>query len=308
MHYNLFGIKNNRNEALNGEVLPYLNQGYSPFVWYGKILQWWFRTSKIYYFGRKKMREFLIVCVVVLIMAVGQAGAVLTGYVSNPQTNSVDWTNAVTVAGGNIDSINFNDISTGVLSLVSAGNYALNAYQALEGVTFAVQGNAPAIAYGAGPGDNSTYQLNPGEGLHPTSNYLSFPPYTEYSGSYTTSIIMNFDEAVSSVGFYTIGLNNSYNPGITRITIEAFTGVNATGISLGKFTSLDAHNFNPNNLYFMGLSSSVNEIKSFRISGSWQQAFGDNLGFDDFRFATIPEPATMSIFALGVLAMIRKKK
>lgn len=253
------------------------------------------------------MRKLLIVCAVVLIMAVGQAGAVLTGYVSNPQTNSVDWTNAVTAKGGSIDSINFNDISTGVLSLVSAGNYALNAYQASEGVTFAVKGNAPAITYGVGPGDSSTYQLNPGEGLHPTSNYLSFPPYTEYSGSYTTSIIMNFNEAVSSVGFYTIGLNNSFNPGITRITIEAFTGINATGTSLGTFTSLDAHNFNPNNLYFMGLSSSANEIMSFRISGSWQQAFGDNLGFDNFVFAEVPEPATMSILALGGLLLRRKK-
>lgn len=241
-------------------------------------------------------------------MAVGQAGAALTGYVSNPQTNSVNWTNAVTAAGGTIDNINFNGISTGALPLVSTGNYALNAYQASKGITFAVKGNAPAITYGVGPGDTGSYQLNPGEGAHPASNYLSFPPYPGYSGGYVTSITMNFAEAVSSVGFYTIGLNNSFTPGITRIIIAAFTGDNATGTSLGTFTSLDAHNFNPNNLYFMGLSSSVNEIKSFRISGSWQAAFGDNVGFDDFRFAQVPEPATMCLLGLGVLGLLKKRR
>ncbi|MFA6187596.1 MAG: PEP-CTERM sorting domain-containing protein [Phycisphaerae bacterium] len=253
------------------------------------------------------MKKLLTICAVVLMAAVGQAGAALTGYVSNPQTNSVDWTNAVTAAGGTITNLNFNDISTGVLTLVSTGNYALNAYQASEGVTFAVKGNAPAITYGVGPGDSGSYQLNPGEGLHPTSNYLSFPPYPGYSGGYVTSIIMNFTEAVSSVGFYTIGLNNSFTPGITRITIEAFTGINATGTSLGTFTSLDAHNFNPNNLYFMGLTSNINEIMSFRIGGSWQKAFGDKLGFDDFRFATVPEPATIALLSIGVLSMLRRK-
>ena len=109
------------------------------------------------------MKNIVTICAVVLMMAVGQAGATLTGYVSNPQTNSVNWTNAVTAAGGTIDNINFNDISTGSLPLFSTGNYALNAYQASKGITFAVKCNAPAITYGVGLGDPERYQFNPGE-------------------------------------------------------------------------------------------------------------------------------------------------
>lgn len=253
------------------------------------------------------MKKLNAIIAGVLMLIAIQADAALTGYVSSPQTNSADWNNAVTTGGGTITNLNFDNIPTGTLSLVSTGNYALNAYQASDGVTFAVKGNAPAIVYGMGPGDTGSYQLNPGEGAHPASNYLSFPPYTGYSGGYTTSIILNFAQPVSAVGFYTIGLNNSFTPGINQLTISAFTGEDATGTLLGSFTSLDAHNFNPNNLYFMGLAGSVDEIKSFRISGSWQRAFGDKIGFDDFKFATAPEPATICLFSLGALSLIKRK-
>lgn len=252
------------------------------------------------------MKQVVTICTAALIAIASQASAVLTPYVNNPHTNSPDWTNAVTAAGGTISTINFNDIATGALTFVSSGNYALNSYQASKGVTFAVKGNAPAITNGIGPADSGVYSQNTGEGKHPASNFLSFPA-AGLGSAYTTSITINFDNPVAAVGFFSIDLASWTSAEI--LTIEAFTGANATGTSLGTATSYNPAFFQQSYMYFMGVKNNANTIKSFQIRGNWQSFYvGDSVGFDDFKFAVVPEPATMSILCLGVLALIRRHK
>lgn len=253
------------------------------------------------------MIKLISICAVVLMMLVGQSGAAVTAYVNNPHTNSTDWANAVTAAGGTINNLSFDDIPTGNLALVSTGNYALNAYQASKGVTFAVKGNAPAITYGIGPADGGIYSQNTGEGKHPASNYMSFPaPGFFGGGPYTTSITVNFNDAVAAVGFFSIDLASWTSAEL--LTLEAFTDINATGTSLGTATSFNPAFFQQSYMYFMGLTTDTNVIKSFQIRGNWQsQYIGDSVGFDDFRFAIVPEPVTLGLLILGGLGFLRRQ-
>lgn len=253
------------------------------------------------------MRFFVTAGVTCLLMSVGQVGAVLTAYVDNPHTNSVDWANAVTAAGGRIVNLNFDDIPAGPLTLVSTGNYILNAYQESRGVSFSVKGNAPAITNGVGPADSGIYSQNTGEGTHAASNYMSFPAPDFFGGGpYTTSITVNFDSPVGAVGFFSIDLASWTSAEI--LTIEAFTGPDASGTSLGTATSFNPAFFQPRYMYFMGFTTDTNEIGSFQIRGNWQnQYIGDSVGFDDFRFALIPEPTMLVLLTLGGLSFLRRR-
>jgi hypothetical protein len=247
--------------------------------------------------------SFVALCII--LGTVKQTNAALISYVNNPHTNSGDWSSAVTAAGNTITTLNFNDIPTGALTFVSTGNYSLNAYQASKGVTFAVKGNAPAITNGVGPADSGTFSQNTGEGAHPASNYMSFP--IQFAAAYTTSITVNFDDPVSAVGFNSIDLASWTSAEL--LTIEAFSGVNATGTSLGAATSYNPALFQPSKLYFMGLASTGNDIKSFKISGNWQSFYvGDSVGFDDFKYARksedVPEPSTLVLLGCGVVGLL----
>jgi hypothetical protein len=255
-----------------------------------------------------------VVVAVSLVLAAGQAEGAVTGYVSSPQTNSADWANAVTTAGGAITDINFDYLTAPLsLTLVSAGNYALTNYEASLDATFAVQGNTPSIKYGTYPTDGGagTFMQNTGEGLHPASNYMAFPVPTLFSfpGVYTTSITLTFDDPVSAVGFNSIDLCNYANPTpVDPLTITAYDGPNGTGAVLGTAVSYNA-NFQVGYLYFMGLASDSNDIQSFKVTGGWQSKYvTDAVGFDNFKFARIPEPATLTFLGLGALGMLLKRR
>jgi hypothetical protein len=247
-------------------------------------------------------------CLAICMMAAGTASAAITAYVDSPQANSTNWTNAVTGAGGVITNLNFNDLSIGPLTSAGTDTWALNSYQASHGVTFAVKGRNVAIANGVGPADMGIYKQNAGEGTHPASNYMRFPSpgYTVVS----TSITLNFNNPVGAVGFNSIDLCSWSSCG-PSLTIEAFSGLNATGTSLGSATAFNPALFQPSKLYFMGLVSSSNDIGSFQIRGSWQNGYsGDNVGFDDFRVAAVPEPAewAMLIAGLFVVGFIARRR
>ena len=94
------------------------------------------------------------------------------------------------------------------------------------------------------------------------------------------------------------------------LTIEAFTGSNGTGTSLGSFSSVIA-NFQPNRLYFMGLVSTNNDIRSL-VFNDVNSETGDTTGIDDILFSQIPEPGSIVLLPIGLLAVFghgwRKRK
>jgi hypothetical protein len=233
--------------------------------------------------------------VIATIVAVSPANAAIIGFVSNPTTNSVNFTNAALGQGATIDSsINFNSLPTGILNP--------NAY---PGVTLTAVGGVDNVVFGAGPGDSNTSStpLSPGEGPHPASNYLRDP-----SNPSTLTISFN-NGPVNGVGLSIIDYFNPSNN--NPLTIEAFTGQNGTGTSLGSFASV-AFNFQTNNTYFMGLLSDTANIGSV-IFTDVSDSTGDTTGIDNILIAStstqqVPEPFTIIGTLIGGTAAFRMKK
>jgi hypothetical protein len=123
-----------------------------------------------------------------------------------------------------------------------------------------------------------------------------------FDGGNPSGLTISFNQPVLGGGLFII---DYFDPQASNpLTIEAFTGVNGTGTSLGLFSSV-AFNFQPNNLYFMGIVSTDNNIRSI-IFRDVNSSTGDTTGIDDIRFAVqanqpIPEPSTMTIWTLVVL-------
>jgi len=230
-------------------------------------------------------------CVVTLIIVVffGQrAEATLMFYVANPTSNSVDWTNSVTGLGGVVNSnVNFDAHPLGALQN--------NFYLGSDGVTIASNATG-GIVFGSGPGQSNTGTA-PGEGLHPASNYLRSAP--GISGVATTTTV-SFSSGVIGAGLFAV----DYFDSGSVMTLEAYDGVNGTGNLLGLANAV-AQNFQQDRLYFMGVSDTSNMIRSIVLSHDG--ALNDVIGLDDIRFA-VPEPATITLFGLGVMALIRRRR
>ncbi|HMC89932.1 MAG TPA: PEP-CTERM sorting domain-containing protein [Gemmataceae bacterium] len=238
----------------------------------------------------------------VFLVCLGNANAGLISFVSNPTTNSTDFAAYVISHGGTINTdVNFNTHPVGTLQP--------SFYQASDGVTLTPSGQPGAIdqvVFGSGPGDTNATSppVSPGEGLHPPSNYLqSLTPLFKGPESLTIS----FDKPVGAVGLFTIdyfGVPPFDNP----LQIEAFSGPDGTGASLGSFAGV-RFNFQLNRLYFMGVASDTgNDIGSFVFSRPTDTS-GDNIGLDDIRFArfgpaaVIPEPASLLLAGLGAVGL-----
>jgi hypothetical protein len=243
----------------------------------------------------------------ILIGASGQAATV--GYVNDPTTNSSDFTAGVSALGGTIDSnVDFDGHPVGALQN--------SFYTASDGVTFSTTGPINTVMSGAGPGQvnnsdnpNGTRPFSPGEGTHPASNFL-------FSDSALTSTLtLNFTLPVLGVGFFTIDLFSPpplpppSNPGLfNTMTIEAFTGSNGTGTSLGLFNNAQ-FNFQANHLYFMGLTSSNNDISSLVIRQVQLPGTGDQIGIDNILIArqgpqAVPEPSTIAMGWTSIFACL----
>lgn len=217
----------------------------------------------------------LVVGLSPLVGTTSAAPPVVTFFTNNPTTNSTDWGTSVTGLGG---AINTNvDFDAHPLGALQSNFYALS-----DGVTLTPSGDVNQVQFGAGPGQGNTVTppLSPGEGVHPTSNFL-------FDGGSPSSLTISFAQPVLGVGLFVI---DYYNPsGSNPLTIEAFTGANGTGTSLGSASSV-AFNFQRNNLYFMGVSSSGNDIGSI-VFTDVNSATGDTTGIDSIQFAPLVNQA-----------------
>lgn len=226
------------------------------------------------------------------------AQAQISDFTQNPTTNSVDFTTKITSLGGSVTTLDFESHPVGALQ----GNF----YTTSNGVTLTANGDVDLVENGAGPGQSNTSSppLSVGEGPHAASNYL-------YDGPNVSSLTISFNAPVWGAGLFTI---DHFNPGDTNpLTIEAFDGPDGTGNSLGVVTSAP-FNYQPNNLYFMGITSDAGDIRSIVFTDVNTQT-GDTMGLDDILYAPAapapappapsapPEPVpTMSVY--GLLLMI----
>ena len=239
------------------------------------------------------MRRFVVYLAVLVMLVVGQVEAVTVGFVNNPIGNSTDWTNFVTGLGGTVNSnVNFNSHPIGALQS--------NFYLGSDGVTLTASGDVNTVTSGAGPGqaNTGTTPKSTGEGLHPSSNYLS-------DGGSPSSLTMSFNTPVWGAGLFVIDYFNPYST--NPLTIEGFTGPSGTGTSLGSFSSV-AFNFQKNYMYFMGIGRTEGDIRSV-VFTDVTSSTGDVTGIDDIRFASagsapIPEPTTLTLFSLGTLGLV----
>lgn len=209
------------------------------------------------------------------------ANAATVGFVSSPGTNSSDWAASVGLLGKSInDSVNFNAMPTGTLD----GNF----YAATDGVTITPGGNVGSVTFGAGPGQSNTSGVGANEGAHAASNFL-------FLGANPSSLTFNFDALVFGAGLFTLDVFQG-----SGLEIEAFTGLNGTGTSLGVFAAV-AGNFQQNRLYFLGLTSDTG-FRSFVFRDTNNNG-GDTFGVDDFVFATGGNVTTVPLPAAGLLLL-----
>ncbi len=203
----------------------------------------------------------IVVTTCLALLAAGHARAsTVMGYVNDPTGDSTDFGAGLAALGGSVNTLNVGSLPTRDVKFHSA----------FAGVTLAGTGSFDTVSFGVGPsnGNTTTPPLSTGEGPHAAASYIG-DQLTPGPQTFTVS----FDTPVSGAGLFLIDLFNPLSTSLCGgpcddVTIEAFTGTDGTGTSLGVFHAA-ADNFqgNPvNYLYFMGITSSSIDIESIVLS------------------------------------------
>lgn len=213
------------------------------------------------------------------------ARADVFGFTENPTGNFAAWSSFM-ASFGDTRVIDFDDHQV--------GPFDPGFYSASHGVTFQPSGSVGDVLFGEGPAQNDdTGPLSEGEGPHAASNYLEFGPGP-------AGLVATFDTPIFGAGMFLV---DYFNPlGDNPVVISAYSGPDGTGDLLGSFVSAP-YNFQPNNMYFMGIGSTDGDIRSLSIESTG--GHGDIFGGEDFPHC-IPAPGT-AMPLLGVLAVWRRR-
>jgi len=229
---------------------------------------------------------------VLVLSAVPETRADVIVFVGNPTGNSIDFRNFVLASGGTINSnVNWSTHPVGPLQN--------NFYSATEGVTFSTTGPINTVMFGPGPGQaGRTPPLSDGEGPHPASNFLF-----ANAGPPSSTLTITFANAILGAGLFTIDLFNPNQGGPSNdLTIQAFTGPDGTGTLLGTFHAAE-FNFQPNNLYFMGIASTDANIRSIRLNDP--ATLADEIGIGTILIGSpVPEPSTLTLLGFAALGLL----
>lgn len=235
------------------------------------------------------MTKGTVMLAALLALGTGSAAqSAVIGFVNNPTGNAADFANHLAANGASV---------TTVIDFESHALGALNgSFYSGQGVTMSIVAPLYQLVTDVTgvPSGSVDCPCSTGEGPFPLSRALAYGDQV--------SLTVNFANAISAIGLLT---GDHYDPnGTDRITIQAFTGVNGTGTSLGSVQSF-SRNYQLGYSYFMGLASTTNDIRSIVLTDGFSNT-SDGVYLDNFQIAMVgvAEPATVGVLAMGVVGML----
>ncbi len=235
------------------------------------------------------MTKGTVMLAALLALGTGSAAqSAVIGFVNNPTGNAADFANHLAANGASV---------TTVIDFESHALGALNgSFYSGQGVTMSIVAPFYQLVTDVTgvPSGSVDCPCSTGEGPFPLSRALAYGDQV--------SLTVNFANAISAIGLLT---GDHYDPsGTDRITIQAFTGVNGTGTSLGSVQSF-SRNYQLGYSYFMGLASATNDIRSIVLTDGFSNT-SDGVYLDNFQIAMVgvAEPATFGVLAMGVVGML----